>query len=93
MSFTITPPNSSPLGSKKRGREDDDHVDSKRWQDTKIHTEVHHNTIQMMLQAQRELQQRENTEPELYISSEVESEETSTYTQSPFWPVLNRVRK
>lgn len=102
MSFPITPPNSSPIGgSRKRSRDDFDEITSpKRWQDTKIHSEVHKNTIQIMLQAQKELQQRElqpnnNQEQmtELLTNQELEqSQFQSSYKQAPYWPVINRVK-
>lgn len=100
MSFMITPPNSSPLRAcKKRDREEyeEDHSDYKRWQHTKIHSEVHNNTVEMMLRAQRTLQQQEACAPQAPESQDSESQdseftETCTYRQAPFWPVINRVR-
>lgn len=84
MSYTITPPNSSPIRS-KRGRDDDDNTHMKRWQKTRIFSETHQATVQMMMEAQRHLQPKvEIQDPE---------PEVSTYKQAPYWPQLNRVKQ
>lgn len=99
--LSITPPNSSPL-RRKRSYEDDE-VDyyntedsMKRWQDTKIFTETHQNTVQMMINAQKNLQKLEKAgllqTNEKHQPEQQQLDEQSNFKQAPYWPVLNKVK-
>ncbi|KAI5955309.1 hypothetical protein KGF54_001870 [Candida jiufengensis] len=64
-------------------------IRSKKVQLTKIHTEVHQKTINMMIQAQLELQRQEklnvNMCNEVNNDTIVEEHGASTYFQQPYW--------
>lgn len=93
-----TPPNSSPI-RRKRSFQDEDyeyydiHDNIKRLQDTKIFTETHQNTVQMMIDAQKNLQKLEKAGL-LQIKEDYEqsSQPQDTFKQAPYWPVINRVK-
>ncbi|EGV60491.1 hypothetical protein CANTEDRAFT_116553 [Yamadazyma tenuis ATCC 10573] len=89
----LTPPSSSPI--RKRGRDDNEDDDTKRWQHNKIHTETHVYTIEMMMNAQRELSRKKPgmSEPTQQEEEAFDTDERqSSYKQSPYWPVITRAR-
>lgn len=92
--FNITPPNSSPVKlHRKRGRDDDVVYKIKRWQNQKIHTEVHQKTVQLLFEAQRKAYQTLETEPSLEQEQEQEIKEETYAYQKPYWPVINKSKE
>lgn len=64
--------------------------DMKRWQGKQIFSEIHQNTVKMMLEAQQQLQKRESL---LQYPSEQLLDRTpieDNYYQAPYWPVSNK---
>ncbi|CUM54547.1 uncharacterized protein AC631_02256 [Debaryomyces fabryi] len=68
---------------------------AKRCQSHKIHSEVHQNTIDLMMKSQKILQEQERLH-KLYHDDNSMHENTNTndmidsFKQRPFWPVLNK---
>ena len=60
----------------------------KRTQTTRIHSEIHIKTVELMMNAQRHL--KEYPQPD--SDAPKEDSPPSSYEQKPFWPALNRVK-
>ncbi|CUM55709.1 unnamed protein product [Debaryomyces tyrocola] len=71
----------------------DEHA--KRCQQHKIHSELHQNTIDMMMKSQKILQEQERLH-KLYnednpMHEDIVNDETKdNYKQRPFWPIINK---
>lgn len=79
---------------RKRGREEDVFLasspirDAKRVQEGRIHSQIHTNTIELMMNAQRLLQQQKHEPPQIDLEEPVEF----VPTQKPFWPEIVKKR-
>lgn len=77
------------------GQAINEHV--KRCQSHRIHSEVHQNTIDLMMKSQKILQEQERLH-KLYNDDNSMHEDTNTYEtidsfkQRPFWPIINKAR-
>lgn len=86
-------------GCKKRSREWDESSPikdtGKRIQRTRMHSEVHQNTVSMMMNAQRLIQEQEKLFKmgglEEMEEEEANDKQGSNYQQKSFWPAITRV--
>ena len=68
----------------------------KRYQQHKIHTEVHRGTIELMMKSQKILQEQERMQ-KLYdqddsMYEDIDMQEPKdNFKQKPFWPTINKV--
>lgn len=66
----------------------------KRVQQRKIHTQIHHDTISMMMESQKILQERETQSELLPFQNDSNMESppgnNSKFHQKPFWPIVNK---
>lgn len=88
----------------KRQREDDSISQNtyrdgpiKKFQQSKIYSEAHHRTIQMMMEAQKILQRKVHTreaerEHEQEELQSTENYKEGNYRQKPHWPCISKVR-
>lgn len=70
------------------------HENTKKCQQHKIHTESHNNTIQMLMNSQKMLQEQERLQ-KVYGDQDIVQDEEETkecFTQKPFWPVINKLQ-
>lgn len=72
----------------------DEHT--KRCQQHKIHSELHQNTIDLMMNSQKILQEQERMhklyDGEVSMHEDINMHETKdSFKQRPFWPVINKV--
>lgn len=60
----------------------------KRIQRNRIHSEAHIKTVELMINLAKKL----GNKPENISSDDIQDQQNqSTYTQKPYWPVINRV--
>lgn len=70
---------------------------AKRCQQNKIHSELHQNTIDLMMKSQKILQEQERLH-KLYngdnsMHEDIVTDETKdNFEQRPFWPIINKAR-
>ncbi|KAK6201521.1 uncharacterized protein RJT21DRAFT_120582 [Scheffersomyces amazonensis] len=69
----------------------------KKLQRHKIHSELHYHSIQVLLDAQRQLNrlekqpEQEHNEVQMTPEHQQEAQPESQYHQKPFWPQLNKL--
>lgn len=68
---------------------------TKRCQPHKIHSELHQNTIDLMMKSQKILQEQERLrklyDGESSMHEDMETSETKdSFKQRPFWPIINK---
>lgn len=69
------------IENNRKRRFDDENEGEKRFQDHRIHSDVHNYTVAMMLGAKQ-------VKEEVIEETRVEDE----YRQKPYWPVITRVK-